>query len=168
MPDGTELKDYVKVGDSFQKVQGDLNVREILKYRSYENAYKYLTLMLYKIYNDEVAVSCQHFEVIVASMCSFIPYVGMDYFRAGEVLSLQEYWQVARGEMIPGKWTILGLEELPKFRRDFMESLIMEDMKSYVPKSFIMCPMDEMKNPKTRLSFGMGIGMGSDVTGFMD
>lgn len=168
VPEETELKEYVKVGDSFQKVQGDLNIKEILRYRSYEDAYKYLTLMLYKIYNDEVAVSCQHFEVIVASMCSVVLYTNVGKYRSGEVLSLKEYATIAYMEdaKLCG-FTILGIGELPKFRRDFLESIIMEDMKSYVPKSFLMCPEDTMVNPKTRLSFGLGIGIGSDVEGFL-
>lgn len=164
----TKLKDYVKVGDSFQETQGDLNIREILRYRSFEEAYKYLILIMYKIYNDEVAVSCQHFEVIIASMCSFIPYTSMDYYRAGESLSVQEYWRVRQDGDVKGQWTIMGLAELPKYRRDFFEAMIMEDAKTNVPRSFIMNPWDEMVNPKTRLSFGLGIGVGSDVAGYLD
>ena len=164
----TVLKDYVKKGDSFQKVQGDLNIREVLKYRGYEDAYKYLIFKMFKIFNDESAVSLKHFETIVASLASFVLLTNCFGHTAGEMLSLPELWNLAQDGAVGGVYTILGLGELPKYRSDFFESMIMENMGTYVPRAILTHPVDEMKNPKTRLSFGLNIGIGSDYAEFME
>ena len=168
--ENTQLKDYVKRGDSFQAVQGDLNIREILKYRTYEDAYKYLVLILQRIFAAEAIIDLKHYETIVAAMCSFILLTDVDNHYAGEILSLIEVRSLKTDENNPalGSMTLLGIDELPKYRRDFFESMIMEDMKTYVPRAIIMNPVDELKNPKTRISFGQKINMGSNYDGFVE
>lgn len=168
VPENLRLKDFVEVGDSFQLVQGDLNTREILDYRGFDEAAKYLTIQMYKIFNDETEISLKHFETVVASMISFLVVRGDDQVYTGEVLSAIEYykWSPHRNtSVIP---IILGISELPSYRRDALEAFIMEDMGTHVLRNIIISPYDEMKNPKTRLSFGLGIGMGTDIPGFMD
>jgi hypothetical protein len=59
--------------------------------------------------------------------------------------------------------TLLGLKALPKYKNDFFESVLMENMDTYVPRAILMNPNDSMSNPITRAAFGLRIGIGSDV-----
>lgn len=172
--DNTVLKDHVRVGDSFQKVQGDLNIREVLRYRGYDKAASYLTLMLYNIFSTQ-DVAFKHFETIVAAMSVMVLATDADNkvdnpvlnygkgsrMRAGSVLTLPEirYGIVGAG----GVMTLLGLKNLPKYKTDFFESLLMENMDSYIPRAIIMNPNDSMSNPITRAAFGLNIGTGTDM-----
>lgn len=172
--ENTVLKDYVRVGDSFQKVQGDLNMREVLRYRGFDKAVSYLALTLYGIFLTQ-DVNFKHFETIVAGMSvmvlaqdadSNISHPMLNYgkgskYRAGSILTLPE---VRYGvNQAAGVWTLLGLKNLPKYKSDFFESLLMENMDSYVPRAIIMNPNDSMSNPIARAAFGMNIGIGSDM-----
>lgn len=163
VPEGLRVKDVVRVGDSFQEVQGDLDIREVIKYRGFEDAYKYLILQLYKVFSEESIISLKHFEVIVAAMCSFVvvedaPNLGV---IAGEVLSMPELHDMASKSVIKGYHKLHGIKSLPKFRRDFFESMFMEDMTTFVPRAAIMHPKDSVTNPKTQLSFGSKVTIGS-------
>lgn len=172
--ENTVLKDYVRVGDSFQRIQGDLNMREVLRYRGFDKAVSYLTLTLYSIFGTQ-DVAFKHFETIVAAMSVMVlatdansdvespvlNYGKGSTYRAGSVLTLPE---VRYGVVqAAGVWTLLGLKNLPKYKPDFFESLLMEDMDSYVPRAIIMNPNDSMSNPITRVAFGLNIGIGSDI-----
>lgn len=172
--ENVELKDYVRVGDSFQKVQGDLNMREVLKYRGYDKAASYLSLMLYNIFIQQ-DVNFKHFETIVAAMTVMtlvsdaevqngshvLRYGEGSAMRTGSVVTLPELrYAVLNGA---GVKTILGLKNLPKFKTDFFESLLMENMDSYVPRAILMNPNDSMSNPITRVAFGLNIGIGTDM-----
>ena len=171
----TKLKTYVNKGDSFQKVQGYLNMREVLKYRGYDKAASYLTLMLYSIFASQ-DVNCKHFECVVADMTMgyltthaentdmiySIQYGKGSSFTAGSLVTRQEYWYGTK-DGCKVIWTLLGLKALPKYKADFFESLLMESMDSYIPRAILMNPNDSMTNPITRAAFGLRIGIGSDL-----
>lgn len=170
-----ELKDYVRVGDSFQKIQGDLNMKEVLRYRGYRKAAMYLALMLHKTF-DTQDVDLKHFEVIISSMsCGYlvtdkqskdspinIPYGKGSDFKASSIVTKPE---VAYGMLDDSdiQWTLIGLKTLPKYKTDFLESLLMENMDSYIPRAILMNPNDSMSNPITRAAFGLNIGVGTDM-----
>ena len=172
--ENTVLKDYVRVGDSFQKIQGDLNMREVLRYRGYDKAVSYLSLMLHSIFSTQ-DVAFKHFETIVAGMSVItlaadaqpqdviadIPYGKGSCLTAGSVLTMPEMRYGALN--VAGVKTILGLKNLPKYKTDFFESLLMENMDSYIPRAILMNPNDSMSNPITRTAFGLHIGIGTDI-----
>lgn len=175
----TKLKDYVEVGDSFQAVQGNLDMHEVLKYRGYDKAVSYLALTLHSIF-DKQDVHFKHFETIVAAMSvcillsdaksvkgydSPIPYGKGSNFRTGSVVTLPEFniGVDAESEPVVAYKTLLGLKTLPKFKSDFFESILMESMDSYVPRAVLMNPNDSMTNPITRAAFGLNIGIGTDI-----
>lgn len=175
VPESTHLKNYVRRGDSFQRIQGNLNMKEVLKHRGIDKAVSYITLMLHSIFATQ-DVAFQHFDTIVSSMTSAylladakpsyddkpIPYGEDSSFRVGSVLSRQEYYYGTDGTA-PALWTLIGTKTLPKFRSDFFESLLMENMDSYVPRAILMNQSDSMSNPITRAAFGLNIGIGSDL-----
>lgn len=173
-----KLKEYVRVGDSFQKIQGNLNIKEVLRYRGYEKAAMYLTLMLYSTFGTQ-DVNSVHFEVIVSAMsCAYllsdaenvsssdciIPYGKGTEFKVSSIVTKPEY-HYAVSEGSPVVWTLIGLKTLPKYKTDFIESLLMENMDSYIPRAILMNPNDSMTNPITRASFGLNIGIGTDIGG---
>ena len=172
--ENTVLKDYVRRGDSFQKIQGDLNMREVLKFRGYDKAASYLALNLFSIFKTS-DVAFKHFETIVAAMTVFTLVSDADSnyghitgrygegskMRAGSVLTLPELRYKVAGA--GGVFTLLGLKNLPKFKTDFFESMLMENQDSYVPRAIIMNPNDSMSNPITRAAFGLNIGIGTDM-----
>lgn len=174
--ENTKLKEFVRVGDSFQKVQGYLNIKEVLRYRGYDKAAMYLTLMLNSIFETQ-DVNIKHFECIVAAMsCAFllspadntddaftIPYGKGSDFKAGSVITRPEFCYGTKGTVLL-KWTLIGLKTLPKFKADFLESILMENMDSYIPRAILMNPNDSMSNPITCMAFGLPMRIGSDMS----
>lgn len=178
--ENTVLKDYVRRGESFQKLQGNLDMREVLRYRGYRKAASYLTLQLYDTFKTQ-DVNMKHFECIIAGMtCAKIRLIGNNpvepnpmgfgkgsTFRNGDIITLNEAkWCLPSDSKL--SWTLVGLKNLPKYKPDFCESFIMENMNTYIPKAIVMNPNDSMSNPITRISFGLHAGIGTDVTGFSD
>jgi DNA-directed RNA polymerase subunit beta' len=171
----TKLKDHVYEGDSFQKIQGNLNMKEVLRYRGFDKAASYLALKLYDTFMTQ-DVNFKHFETIVASMS--VCYLWADannvydykslhtgektYYKAGSVLTWPEACNDVNGQQLSMR-TLLGLKALPKYKNDFFESVLMENMDTYVPRAILMNPNDSMSNPITRAAFGLRIGIGSDV-----
>jgi DNA-directed RNA polymerase subunit beta' len=164
----TKLKEHVYEGDSFQRVQGNLNMKEVLKYRGFDKAVSYLSLMLYNIFLTQ-DVSFKHFESIVAAMSmSYLVtdtenrfgytslHTGQETnYKAGTYLTWPETMHDIPGA--PVARTLMGLKTLPKYKNDFFESLLMENMDSYIPRAILMNPNDSMHNPITRAAFGLDI-----------
>ena len=161
-----KLKDYVHVGDSIQQVQGDLSIREILEYRSPREAQTYLTLMLFDIFQKEVFVNLKHFEVLVASMTFYVCTKGNDYFKVGTYYTVQEY----RCHDTTGcKFfvTLKGIKEVPSYRSDLFSTIFMENIHKGITRSIVTSGYDSLTNPLVRTTFGLDLGVGSDVDGFV-
>lgn len=165
--DEVQLKDYVKVGDSIQLIQGDLNIREILNYRTPEYAQKYLVMMLFNIFQQEVFVSLKHFEVLVASMTFYICLKGNKQFKTGNYYTIQEYYRYDRSECEFAK-TIKGIGEVATYRTDVLSTIFMENIVKGITRSIITSGYDTLTNPLIRTSFGLDLGIGSDVTGYIE
>lgn len=162
-----ELKDHVEKGESIQKVQGDLNVREVEKYRGAEEAQRYLAVKLYDIFQKEVYVNIKHFEVLVAGMTFRVCTKGNSYFKTGLFYTVGEYW----GHDRTGAefFTLLkGVGDVPLYRNDVYSTIFMEDIKKGIGRSIIVSGQDEMKLPITRYSFGLNLGIGSCVPGYVE
>lgn len=169
--ENVKLKSYVHTGESFQAIQGDLNMKEVFKHRGYDKAASYLALKLHNIFLDQ-DVAFKHFECMVTAMTVFVlltetqdngysKYGAGSVYHAGSVLTLPEFFFSNSGAA--GIKTLLGLKNLPKFKSDFFESILMENMDSYVPRAILMNPNDSMSNPITRAAFGLKIGIGTDM-----
>lgn len=172
--ENTKLKEYVRIGDSFQKIQGDLNMKEVIRYRGFDKAASYLALTLYSIFSTQ-DVAFKHFETIVASMAcmqllvdsepqqksAIVPYGKGSQFKTGSILTQPEVMYGVNSAI--GVRTLIGLKNLPKYKTDFFEAILMENMDSYIPRAILMNPNDSMSNPITRTAFGLKIGIGSDL-----
>lgn len=174
--ENTKIKEFVEVGDSFQKVQGYLNMREVLSLRGYDKAVSYLNLVLYNIFQNQ-DLNMKHFEAITAAMTCGILLNDVSYkdnnapikygigstFKAGTIVTRPEFCYGLDKDNAICNWTLIGLKTLPKFKSDFLESILMENMDSYIPRAIMMNPADSMTNPITRAAFGLNIGIGSDL-----
>lgn len=164
--DTVELKKHVEQGESIRKVQGNLDIREIMKERNVEEAQKYLALVLYDTFKDEVDVNIKHFEVVVAGMTFLVCMAGNDYFKTGHFYTTREYRDHNNEDCIFFK-TLKGIKEAPKYKNDFFSTILMEDMTESVRRSIVLNPADEMKDPIVRLAFGLSYGIGSDIGNYL-
>ena len=162
-----KLKKHVEQGDSIQLVQGDLDIREIMKERDVNQAQKYLTLVLYDTFKNEVDVNIKHFEVVVAGMTSLVCVGGNDYFKTGSFYTMEEYNSHDNSNCVFFK-TLKGIKEVPKYRNDFFSTIFMENIGDGVKRSILLNPKDEVKDPIVRISFGRFYGQGSDYDDYMD
>lgn len=165
--ENVQLKDYVKVGDSIQTIQGDLSIRELLKYRTTEYAQKYLTLMLYDIFQKEVYVNLKHFEVLVASMTFYLCVKGNSYFKVGSYYTVQEY-RNNKKQGCKFKKTLKGISDVPLYRTDLFSTIFMEDIAKGIQRSIITSGYDTLTNPLIRTAFGLNLGIGSDIEGYLE
>ncbi len=165
--EGIETKDYVRVGDSIQKVQGDLDVNELMERRSVEYAQKYLAVKLFDIFRNEVFVNLKHFEVLVASMTFYVCTKENAYFKFGHFYTVHEYYGHDRTGAEFFK-TMKGVGQAPLFRNDVFSTIFMQDIKTGIERSIILSGKDEMELPITRYSFGLDIKMGSAVEGYLE
>lgn len=152
VPEQTKLKPYVQKGDSIIRIQGNISMYESLKYRGYEQTVKSLILCTYNIFRQS-KVNLIHFEIIATAMsCGYAIDAGTSgRFKEGDIVSLEE----ARNngvEIIP---TLVGIKSLPAYKVDFLESMAMENLTTYVPRAILLANTDSMVNPIIRTMFGL-------------
>lgn len=165
--EGIELKPYVKVGESIQAEQGDLDIKELIKYRGADYAQKYLVMFIYNLFRQQVDVNLKHFEVLVAGMTMQLCLKGNGYFRTGCYYTLPEYY---KGDKTGCEFykTIKGVKEVPLFRTDFFSNIFLENITKGISRGIIMSGYDSLTYPMTRTAFGLTSGIGSDVPGYVE
>lgn len=162
-----KLKDRVLMGESIQAEQGDLDIREMLETRPFDEVQKYLILMLYNTFHTEVDVNIKHFETVVAGETYYICEKGNDYYRTGCFYTKEDFNRHDNTGAIFQR-TLKGIKEVPKYKTDFFSTIFMENIGESIRRSIIMNPEDEMKDPIVRISFGMFSGIGSDVDNYVN
>ena len=50
---------------------------------------------------------------------------------------------------------IVKFKSLPAYKVDFLESMAMENLTTYVPRAILTSPTDSMSNPIIRTMFGL-------------
>lgn len=147
-------KEYVKRGDSILFEQYNLSIKELLRTRTYDGTIKYFVLNLYNIFKS-VDVNLIHFECIAFNMTCCVVNYETEKYKVGDIVSLSELKEDTTGQLsMPA---LVGVKYLPKFRRDFLESIAMESATMYVPRAILNGGVDEMKNPILRTAFGLNI-----------
>lgn len=152
VPEQTKLKPYVKKGDSIIRIQGNISMYESLRYRGYEDTVKSLVLCTYNIFRQS-DVNIIHFEIIATAMsCGYAMNTPANSrFKEGDIVSLEEAGN-NNVEIIP---TLVGIKSLPAYKVDFLESMAMENLTTYVPRAILTSPTDSMSNPIIRTMFGL-------------
>lgn len=166
VPSGVALKDYVEKGETINKVQGEMSIRDVINYRGNEAAKSYLTLFLYNLFAKEIPVNLKHFEVVVAAMCMHFCVKGNEDYIAGSYYNCNE---VSQEEAYSAKFieTMKGIKEVPLLRHDFFASMFMEDIRKAASRNILLSDGDTLTNPIVRVSFGLSLGMGTDDPNFL-
>jgi DNA-directed RNA polymerase subunit beta' len=149
------LKNYVYRGDTLFFELGNVAVRDIIRYRSFEDGYKYLLLNLYNIFTS-VSVKSVHFECIIRNMICY-QIVANDTgskFRAGDIITYRDLAYID-SPMVMSK--LIGVKYLPKYKPDFLQSIAMESCTTYVPRAIVNANTDSMTDPIMRTAFGLSI-----------
>lgn len=162
-----KLKEYVNVGDSIQKIEGILDVNEILKYRGVDEAQMYMLFQAYNIFVNEVFVNFKHFELLVSGMTYFLCTRGNDIFKTGNYYSLKEHTinDTAGCEFTK---VLRGLKQAVKVRNDFLSSLYLEDVNRTVTRNIITSGVDELKDPFVRITLGLTAGIGTEDPSYIE
>lgn len=166
--DTVRLKQEVKKGESIQEVQGDLDMKELMEYRGVDYAQKYLALKLYDLFeSNKTEVNFKHFETLVAGMTYYICMEGNESFRAGGQYMLTEY----RTKDTTGcrfEKTLHGTKRGAMYREDTFSGMFMEQVREVTRRTVLRKGRDDLTDPLVRIAFGLGLGMGSDVPGYVE
>lgn len=162
-----ELKDYVKKGETIQKIQGDLNMKEVIKYRGVDFAQRYLVFKLYDIFHSNVDVNLKHFEVLVLGMTLYLCLKGNEHFRVGCEYTSQQYYNNSKDNCYFEKM-LYGVKDIPLKKTDVFSTMFMERIVEGLSKSIITSGYDSLTNPIVRTAFGLSLNMGSDIEGYID
>lgn len=147
-----EIKSYVERGDSILFQIGQVNVRDKIKYAGFESAAKYLLLNLYTIF-ESTKVSAIHFECILRNMICYRLMGNSGKYHAGDIITYNHLNEVD----CPSIPILVGVKFLPKFRPDFMQSLIMESQTTYIPRAILTSNEDDLSDPIVRTAFGLDL-----------
>ena len=161
-----KLKNNVSKGETIREVPGSLDVKEVLAYRGVDAARDFIISKVFNLYIDNGDfVDIRHFEVLVAGMLFYICVKGNDYFKPGHYYSLHEY-RVKDTKDCKFVKVIRGLKQVPKVRDDFLSAIYFEDIGRTLTRSVYVSNEDSLKDPFVRATFGMPLGIGSDVVGY--
>lgn len=166
LPADAILKDYVERGDSIYRIQGDLNIKEIVNNRSFDEAVVYLTLKVYDIYRKEVFVSLKHFEVVTLGMIRYLCIA--DNTRTlipGLYYNKREMLASPTAEVHP---RIVGVDRQMMYNSDVFSSMIVESASEAVQRSVPVSGTDSMTSPIVRSAFGLPILSGSNVETYIN
>ena len=165
-PGGTNFKKVVQAGESVIREQKYLDPKQLLKSKGCASTMKYLALLITSIYQDS-DVRGIHVETILSGMLLgtlfedvVINIDGRDVlYPAGTMISrgLLSLADQMVAENVRVSWVPIGIKQLPKYKPDATESMIMESMSSYLPKSAFLQPYDSCVNPIIRVALNQGI-----------
>lgn len=149
------LKNYVYKGDTLFFELGNVAVRDLIRHRSFEGAYKHLLLNLYTIFSS-TSVNSIHFECIIRNMITYqvITNNCNGRFTPGDIITYNEKNEINGDCLIP---KIVGVKYLPKYKSDFLQCLAMESCTTYIPRAIVQSNTDSMTDPIMRTAFGLSI-----------
>lgn len=165
--DDVSVKDYVRAGESIQQRVGKFNMQEVLRLRGTEYAKKYLTVLLYDIFQEENYVDLKHFETLVSGMVFYVCTKGNEHFKAGHYYMNSEYYAYDSSDC-EFFTTMKGLHDVPLFRDDVFSTMFMENMGKGISRAILLSGKDDLKLPIVRYSFGLPLEMGSAVPGYLE
>lgn len=165
-----KLKEHVEVGESICAIQGQYNIREVVKLRGITYAQKYLAMVLYSMFvAQSVDVNFKHFEVLISSMSFYVCTRGNDDYKAAHFYTANEYYDETKDKSgAEFLMTMKGLKDTPRFREDVFSTMFLEDIKRGIHRSIIVSGKDSMKLPIVRYAFGLNIGIGTAIPAYME
>ena len=165
-PGGTIFKKIVQAGESVVLGQKYLDPKQLLRSRGCASTMKYLALLITGIYQDS-DVRGIHIETILSGMLLGMLFEDVTVTVDGRKVTYPAGTMISRSllaeadgdvpEFARVTWTPIGIKQLPKYKPDATESMIMESMSSYLPKAAFLQPYDSCTNPIIRVALNQGI-----------
>lgn len=165
-PGSIYFKRVVQAGESVILGQKYLDPKQYLVARGCSSVLKYLMLLMTDIYRES-GVNSVYVETILSGMVLgklmediTVKVDGHDVtYPAGTMVSRSILYQagITEAENTRIIWVPIGIKQLPKYKPDSMESVIMESMSSYLPKAALLQPVDTCTNPILRVALNQGI-----------
>lgn len=147
-----ELKKYVRRGDTMSFIRGNVNIRDIVRYGSYEDGCKQLLLTLYSTFKEQDVWSI-HFESIIRNMMHYTVLMPTGRYKAGDIISYTDRKSLS-GD-IPATNVLVGVKYLVKYRQDFLQAFAMESQTTYVPRAIISSNRDDLNDPIIKTALGL-------------
>lgn len=147
-----ELKKFVRKGDTICFNKGNVHIRDIIKYDSYESGCKQLLLTLFSAFMEQDVWSI-HFECIIRNMMQYTVIQPVGKYKAGDIIS---YTDIQKSGISLQCYPILvGVKYLVKYRQDFLQAFAMESHTTYVPRAIISSSSDDLNDPIIRTALGL-------------
>ena len=150
------LKTKVTKGEGICKLQGSLNIDDILRYKGLKAAQEYIIYSIYTTYFTQQAVNLKHIEILASEMTKYIvvnksaqenwPYIGAVLDRR-EALALD----VSKYELVP---KIFSSVEAPRYKQSFLSSLAYRDMAQVFSHAQIFSKVDNLTSAFSNIMVG--------------
>ena len=157
-----ELKRVVHKGEPVQVFCGNIDVKQALTSWSCLKVAKYLTLRLTQIYSKS-SVRSIYIETILAGMLLGRILKDVTIKVDGNIIKYPAGSTISRSLLayaisdlsnVEIQWFLVGIKQLPKYKPDSMESIIMESLSTYLPRAAVIQPYDSGLNPISTLLMG--------------
>ena len=147
-----ELKRFVRKGDTICFNRGNVCIRDIIKYDSYESGCKQLLLTLYTTFMEQDVWSI-HFECIIRNMMQYTVIKPVGRYKAGDIIS---YTDIQKSKISLQCYPVLiGVKYLTKYRQDFLQAFAMESQTTYVPRAIVSSSYDDLNDPIIKTALGL-------------
>jgi len=162
--------DEVKAGDIL--TDGAINPRELIEVAGVEAAWRYIIDGVQQVYrSQDVAISDQHFEVIVRAMTGFvrIEAAGSSGYVPDTVVSWQDFQSTLRkmksngGEPPSGIRAVFGIAQVPGLSSSFLNAASFQRTTSILADAAIAGKVDPIQTNAARIITGKRILAGTGV-----
>jgi len=163
------LKSVAVKGEGICKLQGSLNINDILEYKGVKAAQEYMAYSIYTTYFTQQAVNLKHIEILVAEMTKYIvvnkstpeawPYIGAVLSKR-EALTLDK----TKYELTP---KIFSSVVAPKFKQGFLSSLAYRDIAQVFSHALVFGKVDDLTSAFSNLMVGQPPCSGTRFPNYM-
>ena len=165
-PENVTFKPVVQAGETVVRGPRYLDPKQVNEAKGCASTVKYMMLQLCDIYRES-NVKGIHIETILSGMILGYLYEDIHLnidgkevvYPAGTMISrsLLSMHEDATADNLRVSWMPIGIKQLPKYKPDSSEAMIMEAMSTYLPRSVLLQPYDSFVNPIIRVALNKGI-----------
>lgn len=158
------LKDEVKVGDNMCILPGDQDIKDLLKYKGFDEAQTYLFLALYTCYLGQAEIAMIHFEVLVASMSLYgVLRTNSPNMKVGQLYTAQRYWEERnKGYDIEAFRTIKSVQKLPLYKDSPLSNIVLENVGVGISKAVLFELSDNLDTNMGLMLLGKRPNLGTN------
>jgi len=163
------LKPYVTKGEGICKIQGSLNINDIMRYKGLLAAQEYMIYSIYTTYFTQQAVNLKHIELLTAEMTKYIvvnktareswPYIGAVLDKR-EAIALD----TSMYEIVPKIFSSL---DAPRHKNGFLSSLAFQRIAEVFSHSLIFGKTDDLTSAFSNIMVGQPPNAGTVYPKYM-